>query len=175
MKWSEYQVFLCDQGKPGEANRMGNTLSVAVRGNPDSFDTAEEEVSGDKYVVVTTPQQRKLYWESRIERWVTPRQVDPESALQRKLALEKELGIMDVVSLSSGSMEGQRDLQQLLLNVSPIIVTRAKQLLSEEVDARGRPEFEWVGLVTTDFLVSDEIRQWERACEALVHDEAEAA
>jgi hypothetical protein len=175
MKWEQFQMMLCDQGKADVANLMHNRLAM-MHTSPNSCTVEEEqEIGGKRYVVVQTPQMRRLFWEERIERWITPRQVDPAGALQKRLALEKQLGILAVLPLAGNSMVTQGDLYQILLNVSPVTVTRAHQLLSTELDARGRPEFEWVALVTVECLTTDEIRQWEAACREIVQEDEDQA
>ena len=169
MKWNEFQSLLIGQNKADVANLMYNRLAVVH--NPEVCHIEEEEIAGNKYTVARTPQLRKLFWEERVRRWITPRQVNPASAFQRKLAVEKKLGILAVMALDDGLIE----IRDLLLNASPLTVTRARMLLSEELDQRGRPDFDWVGLVTVEPMRTDEIREWEEACEELVHDEAEAA
>jgi hypothetical protein len=180
MNWQNVWDTFVGRNEADKGLKVYNQFCVNAKVDADHCSFEEQEVGGKCYLVGTTPTQRKLFWEERIERWVTPRQVDPAGALQKRLALEKKLGILAVLPLAGtvmvpSTLATQGDLYQLLMNMSPLTVTRAKQLLSTELDTRGKPDFEWVALVTAEYLTTDEIRAWEAACEEIVQEDEDRA
>ena len=164
MNWQEIQKRLLDDGKADLCLMMFNQFSCTAQMEPDH---CEFEESGE-WLVGTTPKGRKLFWDKTLGIWLCPAQAAHDSAMQKKKVVEKRLGIMGVLCLDYGSMATASDLRTLLLNVSPLMVTRARKLISSELGGDGRPEFEWVGLVTVEVLTTLGIREWESSQEAIV-------
>ena len=97
--------------------------------------------------------------------------MESSSALSIKLDLEKRLGIMAVIPLSGGSINDFATMQNFLLSVSPVTITRARQYLRRKINKRDKPEYKLVGLVTQEPLLSDEIHEWELASQGLAKEE----
>jgi hypothetical protein len=137
MNWNDIQNRLMH-------NRLCATLDSKTV--PDRCSYEEQDMAGHLYLVCTTPNQRKLFWDDRIKQWLTPRQVNPADAFQKLKRLEHDLNILAVLPLDVWASAAQSDLKDLLENVSAsLVVTRARQMLSFD---GGKPDYEMVALVT---------------------------
>ncbi len=174
MKWDDFHAMMLHTDVH-TLHRMCGCLSL-LRVSEQRCLVDEQRIGDKTYWVATVSTgngtgQRQLYWEPLVSNWITPRQVDPAGAFQARYAIEKKYGILAVFNYH----DRMEHLHDLLMNYSSLTVTRARMLLSTELDSRGRPEAEWVGLVTVDFLAPENILEWEKACENLVRDEEDAA